>query len=77
MTTASPTLLVEKISRASADQRAGRAGRTAPGRCLRLWSAKEQAGLEDFELPEIRRVDLCGAVLDLHAWGKSDPRGFG
>ncbi len=37
------TLLIEKISRASADQRAGRAGRTAPGHCLRLWTAHEQS----------------------------------
>jgi len=70
-------LELKRISKASATQRAGRAGRTAPGKCLRLWSTKEQAGLEDFELPEIQRVDLCGAVLDLHAWGKSDPGEFG
>ncbi|MGA3067192.1 MAG: ATP-dependent helicase HrpB [Tepidisphaeraceae bacterium] len=70
-------LELQRISKASAAQRAGRAGRTAPGRCVRLWSQKEQAALHDFELPEIRRVDLCAAVLDLHAWGKPDPRQFG
>jgi ATP-dependent helicase HrpB len=70
-------LELKQISKASATQRAGRAGRTAPGRCVRLWSAKEQAALEDFELPEIKRVDLCSAVLDLHAWGKPKPGEFG
>jgi ATP-dependent helicase HrpB len=70
-------LELKRISKASAIQRAGRAGRTAPGRCLRLWSAKEQAALDDFELPEIKRVDLCGAVLDLHAWGKPVAAEFG
>jgi len=68
---------LKRISRASADQRAGRAGRTAPGTCLRLWSEKEHHALADFELPEIKRVDLAGTVLALHAWGKSDPRAFG
>lgn len=70
-------LELKRISKASATQRAGRAGRTAPGRCLRLWSAKEHAALDDFELPEIKRVDLCGAVLDLHAWGKLAATAFG
>ncbi len=69
-------LELKKISQASAAQRAGRAGRTAPGRCVRLWSQKEQADLKEFELPEVKRVDLCSAVLDLHAWGKPDPRKF-
>ncbi|MGD0770563.1 MAG: ATP-dependent helicase HrpB [Tepidisphaeraceae bacterium] len=70
-------LELKRISKASATQRAGRAGRTAPGRCLRLWSAKEQFALDDFELPEIKRVDLSAAVLDLHAWGKPDAAAFG
>lgn len=65
------------ISKASAAQRAGRAGRTAPGRCVRLWSAKQQAQLEEFQTPEVHRIDLCGTVLDLHAWGSPDPRAFG
>ena len=69
-------LELQRISKASATQRAGRAGRTAPGRCIRLWSPKEDAELEPFELPEIRRVDLAGTVLALHAWGTSDPRKF-
>ena len=68
---------LQRISKASATQRAGRAGRTAPGTCLRLWSEKQQHTLADFDLPEIRRVDLCGTVLSLHAWGKPDVRAFG
>ena len=70
-------LELKRISKASATQRAGRAGRTAPGRCIRLWSEREHAALPDFELPEVKRVDLAGTVLSLHAWGKPDPRSFG
>jgi ATP-dependent helicase HrpB len=66
-----------RISKASAKQRAGRAGRTAPGICIRLYTEKEFHALADFELPEIRRVDLAGMVLALHAWGKPDVRAFG
>jgi ATP-dependent helicase HrpB len=44
---------------------------------VRLWSAREHAALADFEAPEVRRVDLAGTVLALHAWGKPDPRAFG
>jgi ATP-dependent helicase HrpB len=69
-------LELRRLSKASAAQRAGRAGRTAPGRCVRLWSAKEQHALDDFELPEILRVDLAATVLALHAWGRPDPRNF-
>ncbi len=68
---------LQRISKASAAQRAGRAGRTAPGCCIRLWSEKEQHGLDDFELPEVRRIDLSGTALSLHAWGKPDIRNFG
>jgi ATP-dependent helicase HrpB len=70
-------LELKRISKASATQRAGRAGRTAPGRCVRLWSQREQLALDDFDLPEVARVDLAGTVLALHAWGKPDPRAFG
>src|SRR5215831_6482284 len=70
------TLLVEKISRASADQRAGRAGRTAPGVCLRLWSRDEHARRPARELPEIRRLDLAEAVLTLKAAAIEDLRKF-
>lgn len=67
---------VKRISKASATQRAGRAGRTSPGRCLRLWTQREQNELDEFEQPEIRRVDLAATVLMLHAWGRPDVRAF-
>ena len=66
-------LLVEPISQAAANQRAGRAGRTGPGTCTRLWSPSEQAGRPAFDLPEIRRVDLADAVLGLRLLGLQDP----
>lgn len=66
------TLLVEKISRGSADQRAGRAGRTAPGRCLRLWTEREHLDRATQELPEVKRLDLAEVVLTLKASGVDD-----
>lgn len=63
------TLFVEKISRASADQRAGRAGRTAPGWCLRLWGAQEHWERPAQETPEIKRLDLSEVALTLKAAG--------
>jgi ATP-dependent helicase HrpB len=66
-----------RVSRASADQRAGRAGRQAPGICLRLWPAWEQPALPERETPEIARVDLAGPALQLLAWGESDLAAFG
>jgi ATP-dependent helicase HrpB len=66
------TLLIEKISAASADQRAGRAGRTAPGICVRLWTEREHAQRAPQELPEIRRLDLSEVVLTLKASGIVD-----
>ena len=70
------TLLVEKISQSSADQRAGRAGRTAPGRCIRLWSQPEHDERPPHELPEIKRLDLAEVVLTLKAVGVEDLRRF-
>jgi ATP-dependent helicase HrpB len=70
------TLLVEKISRSSAEQRTGRAGRTAPGRCMRLWSQAEHDERSAQELPEIRRLDLSEVVLTLKAAGVTDLRNF-
>jgi ATP-dependent RNA helicase HrpB len=70
------TLLIEKTSRASAEQRTGRAGRTAPGRCLRLWSEPEHAERSAQELPEIKRLDLSEVVLTLKAAGVEDLRKF-
>ena len=66
------TLLVEKISRASADQRAGRAGRTAPGCCVRLWMTKDHEQRAESELPEVKRLDLAEVVLSLKAAGVGD-----
>jgi ATP-dependent helicase HrpB len=66
------TLLVERISAASADQRAGRAGRTAPGVCVRLWTEREHAQRAPQELPEVRRLDLSEVVLTLKAAGIAD-----
>jgi ATP-dependent helicase HrpB len=66
-----------RISRAAADQRAGRAGRRGPGLCLRLWPAREQADRPAYETPEIARVDLAGPALQLLAWGEADLAAFG
>jgi ATP-dependent helicase HrpB len=70
------TLLIEKISAASADQRAGRAGRTAPGVCVRLWTERDHAQRARQELPEIKRLDLAEVVLTLKASGTDDIAGF-
>jgi ATP-dependent helicase HrpB len=70
------TLLIEKISRASADQRAGRAGRTAPGHCLRLWTEREHLDRAAQELPEVKRLDLAEVVLTLKASGVEAIGGF-
>jgi ATP-dependent helicase HrpB len=63
------TLLLEPISRASADQRKGRAGRTAPGTCHRLWTVISQKSREERNTPEIQRSDLAEVVLLLHSLG--------
>jgi ATP-dependent helicase HrpB len=70
------TLLIERVSRASADQRAGRAGRTAPGSCLRLWTDREHDSRPAQELPEIKRLDLAEVVLTLKASGVDDVKTF-
>lgn len=70
------TLLVEKISAASADQRAGRAGRTAPGVCVRLWTEREHAQRPRQELPEVKRLDLSEVVLTLKSSGVADIANF-
>ncbi len=62
-----------RASRASADQRAGRAGRTAPGVAIRLWRAEQTAALPAFTPPEIVEADLSGLVLDCAAFGVADP----
>jgi ATP-dependent helicase HrpB len=70
------TLLVEKISRAAADQRAGRAGRTAPGHCLRLWTAHEHNARPAQQLSEVKRLDLSEVILTLKASGVNDVKTF-
>jgi ATP-dependent helicase HrpB len=65
-------LVTQRISRASADQRAGRAGRTAPGVCYRLWGESIQRGLMPHSIPEIRGADLAPLALELAAWGVRD-----
>ncbi len=62
-----------RVSRASADQRRGRAGRTQAGICYRLWSEPETASLPAFTEPEIKATDLTGLVLDCAEWGVTDP----
>ncbi len=61
-----------RVSRASADQRRGRAGRTGPGVCYRLWDEPQTASLEPVNRPEILAADLSGFVLDLALWGIAD-----
>jgi ATP-dependent helicase HrpB len=66
-------LELERISADSAEQRAGRAGRTGPGRVARLWDERQR--LRPRREPEIERVDLAGPLLDVLAWG-GEPRAF-
>ncbi|RZS97578.1 ATP-dependent helicase HrpB [Cecembia calidifontis] len=61
-----------RISRDSADQRTGRAGRLGPGVCYRMWSKATQQGMDEFRTPEIMEADLSFLVLDLLKWGLSD-----
>jgi ATP-dependent helicase HrpB len=69
-------LTIARISRSSAVQRAGRAGRTAPGRCVRLYTAEEFAARPEFDEPEIRRIDLAEVLPAQLAWGARDPLTF-
>ncbi|MFA6283871.1 MAG: ATP-dependent helicase HrpB [Desulfurivibrionaceae bacterium] len=66
-------LTTQRISHASATQRAGRAGRLGPGHCYRLWSTGEDHSLKPFDPPEIMTADLSQLVLDLARWGVHDP----
>jgi ATP-dependent helicase HrpB len=61
-----------RVSRAAADQRRGRAGRTEPGVCYRLWDEPQTMSLAPFAEPEIRAADLTGLMLDCAAWGVMD-----
>lgn len=67
-------LELREISRASAEQRAGRAGRTGPGRCLRLWTEAEHRGRRPRDPPALHRSDLAGVLLQILAWS-GDPEG--
>jgi ATP-dependent helicase HrpB len=65
-------LVTERVSRAAADQRRGRAGRTGPGVCWRLWREGEEATLRPFARPEILDADLAPLLLELALWGVQD-----
>jgi len=65
-----------RASRAAVDQRRGRAGRTEPGVCYRLWDEPQTASLAAYTQPEILSADLSSLVLDLAQWGVSDPAGL-
>jgi ATP-dependent helicase HrpB len=71
-----PRFSVGRISRASAVQRAGRAGRVLPGRALRLYTAQDFAARAEYDVPEILRADLAAAALELHALGIADLDAF-
>lgn len=66
-------LETKRVSKASADQRRGRAGRIEPGVCYRLWAEGQTSALRPFDRPEILEADLSNLVLDLAAWGVADP----
>jgi ATP-dependent helicase HrpB len=66
-----------RISKKSAEQRSGRAGRTAPGRALRLWTKKDEMTMPASEAPEIARVDLAPSLLEVIRWSGKDPRELG
>ena len=66
-------LVTIKVSKASADQRRGRAGRLGPGHCYRLWTKHAQQHLDPYTKPEIAKADLAPLALDLAQWGTPDP----
>ena len=69
-------LVTERVTRAEAEQRRGRAGRVAPGWCFRLWTRGEEGGMAAFPPPEIASADLAGLALELAAWGAASPDGL-
>lgn len=69
-------LATVKVSRSSAEQRRGRAGRTEPGVCYRLWDAEQTRGLVPHQRPEIQEADLTGLALDLARWGARSVEGL-
>jgi ATP-dependent helicase HrpB len=66
-------LVTVSVSRASAEQRRGRAGRLGPGVCYRLWTEAEDRALAAFDAPEMQLADLAPLALDLANWGVADP----
>lgn len=72
-----PSLQIEPVSRASCTQRAGRAGRTRPGRVVRLYTKHDHDIRRAFEVPEIARTDLAGAALELYGAGFAGPSALG
>lgn len=69
-------LATVKVSRSSAEQRRGRAGRTEPGVCYRLWDEEQTRGLVPHQRPEIQEADLTGLALDLARWGARSVEGL-
>ena len=69
-------LVTERVTRAEAEQRRGRAGRVAPGWCFRLWTRGEEGGLAAFPPPEIASADLTALALELAVWGAASPDGL-
>lgn len=69
-------LATVKVSRSSAEQRLGRAGRTEPGVCYRLWDEEQTRGLVPHQRPEIQEADLTGLALDLARWGARSAEGL-
>ncbi|RUO58926.1 ATP-dependent helicase HrpB [Pseudidiomarina marina] len=64
-------LVTSRISKASATQRAGRAGRLGPGHCFRLWAQADEHGLRDYQAPELETADLTSFLLECRRWGSS------